>query len=343
MKNRCDAKLFSLALALLVSSCLFHPNLIHQVASAQQAETWVTVSPEGEDFTAEMPLGPFTERDSESSATNLYYVTDVEGITYSIWSVKGTLPHPSDEPDSTFDYLDNLVEFYWESLMQPQRQKLSSGSSLTYERDLAMQKTVPAREYRLVLGKRSGLARFYKVKTDRGYVVTVVGVGQRGASGQRFLDSFRIKNSDSSAGASSGKTEAPDASSEESLKLAAGAGRGGNSKQTESTQSESKSAGTDYHKIFTGREVTQKLRILSKPEPTYTEQARKYQIRGTIALRAVFSSSGEVTNIKVLKSLPHGLTAKAIAVARAIRFEPALKDGRPVSMFMQLEYNFNLF
>src|SRR6266404_5463267 len=38
--------------------------------------------------------------------------------------------------------------------------------------------------------------------------------------------------------------------------------------------------GTDYNRVFSGREVTSKARVLEKPEPTYTEAARKNQITG---------------------------------------------------------------
>jgi protein TonB len=89
--------------------------------------------------------------------------------------------------------------------------------------------------------------------------------------------------------------------------------------------------------------VTQKARILSKPEPQYTEEARKNQTSGTVVVRCIFSSSGQVTGIKAMSSLPYGLTEKAIAAAHQIRFIPAMKDGRPVSMYMQIEYNFNLY
>ena len=101
--------------------------------------------------------------------------------------------------------------------------------------------------------------------------------------------------------------------------------------------------GTDYDKIFNGRDVTSKARVLSKPEPTYTEAARKNQITGTVILRAVFSSGGSVTNIHAVSGLPDGLTERAIAAAKQIRFVPASKDGRPVSMWMELQYNFNLY
>jgi TonB family protein len=101
--------------------------------------------------------------------------------------------------------------------------------------------------------------------------------------------------------------------------------------------------GGDYSRIFTGKDVTTKARLISKPEPQYTEEARKNQITGTVVLKCVFSSGGQVTQIRTVSGLPHGLTERAIAAARQIKFVPATKDGHQVSMWMQLEYNFNLY
>jgi TonB family protein len=101
--------------------------------------------------------------------------------------------------------------------------------------------------------------------------------------------------------------------------------------------------GGDYSRIFTGKDVTTKARLISKPEPQYTEEARKNQITGTVVLKCVFSSSGQVMNIRTVSGLPNGLTERAIAAAKMIKFVPATKDGHQVSMWMQLEYNFNLY
>ncbi len=90
-------------------------------------------------------------------------------------------------------------------------------------------------------------------------------------------------------------------------------------------------------------EVEQRARLLLKPEPQYTEEARKNQITGTVMLRVVFASTGDVVQIRAVRTLPFGLTERAIAAARQIRFVPAMKGGHPVSVFMQLEYNFNLY
>jgi len=99
----------------------------------------------------------------------------------------------------------------------------------------------------------------------------------------------------------------------------------------------------ELDRVYSSPEVTTRARVLSKPEPQYTEEARRDQITGTVILRVVFSRSGEVTNIRAIQTLSDGLTEKAIAAARKIRFLPATRNGQAVSMYMQLEYNFNLY
>jgi TonB family protein len=101
--------------------------------------------------------------------------------------------------------------------------------------------------------------------------------------------------------------------------------------------------GGGYDRIFTGKDVTTKARLLAKPEPQYTEDARKNQVTGTVVLKVVFASNGTVQNIRTVSGLPYGLTERAIQAARQIKFVPATKDGHQVSMWMQLEYNFNLY
>jgi TonB family protein len=99
----------------------------------------------------------------------------------------------------------------------------------------------------------------------------------------------------------------------------------------------------DYNKPFRQNEVTRKALITFKPEPGFTEEARKNNVTGVVRLRAILSSSGSVTNISVVKGLPDGLTERAIAAAKQIRFSPAEKDGRTVSQYIVLEYNFNIY
>jgi len=94
-------------------------------------------------------------------------------------------------------------------------------------------------------------------------------------------------------------------------------------------------------KIYIGTEVDVKARLLAKPEPGYTADARKNEISGTVILIALLAKTGQVQIIRVVSGLPYGLTEQAINAARQIKFTPALIDGTPVSMWMRLEYNFS--
>lgn len=95
-------------------------------------------------------------------------------------------------------------------------------------------------------------------------------------------------------------------------------------------------------RIYKGKEVTTKARVISKPEPSYTNEALNNRVTGRVILQVLFSKTGEITNLHVVQGLPHGLTEASIQAARQIRFVPATKDGQPVSMWMMLEYNFLL-
>lgn len=95
--------------------------------------------------------------------------------------------------------------------------------------------------------------------------------------------------------------------------------------------------------VVTGRDVDTKVKLVMKPEPRYTEAARQNQVVGTVVLKVIFACNGSVENIKAVKELPQGLTEQSIAAARKIKYIPAVKDGKFASMWMQLEYNFNLY
>lgn len=101
--------------------------------------------------------------------------------------------------------------------------------------------------------------------------------------------------------------------------------------------------GTDYNKTFNARDVTRKAQITAKPEPGFTEEARKNNVQGTVVLRLVLGANGQVSNVSVLKGLPDGLTERALTAAKRIQFIPAQKDGRNVSQWVRIEYNFNIY
>jgi TonB family protein len=95
--------------------------------------------------------------------------------------------------------------------------------------------------------------------------------------------------------------------------------------------------------IFAAREVTSRAIIKFKPEPKYTERARSNGVSGTVRLRIVLGADATIQHIYPTRRLPDGLTEAAINAARRIKFIPAMKDGRPVSQFVTIEYNFHIY
>ena len=116
-----------------------------------------------------------------------------------------------------------------------------------------------------------------------------------------------------------------------------------NSSFTFGEMGKSQSSGApNANQTYKGKEVDKKVSVKKKPEPSYTKEARNHGVEGTVVLRCVFTSTGQVTNIHVVAGLPDGLTESAIEAAKKIKFIPATKDGHPVSMWMELQYNFHL-
>ena len=83
--------------------------------------------------------------------------------------------------------------------------------------------------------------------------------------------------------------------------------------------------------------------ILYREKARYTEDARAEKVQGAVILLATFTADGRITNIRVLKGLPNGLTQEAIKAAQRIRFNPALRNGVAITVQARLEYNFSLY
>lgn len=95
--------------------------------------------------------------------------------------------------------------------------------------------------------------------------------------------------------------------------------------------------------VYKQNEVSRKAAIKRKPAPDFTAESRKGDATGIVRLTAVLCRTGRVTDIRVVKGLPDGLTESAVAAARGIEFTPAEKDGRPVSVSATFEYLINAY
>jgi periplasmic protein TonB len=84
-------------------------------------------------------------------------------------------------------------------------------------------------------------------------------------------------------------------------------------------------------------------RALFSPDPDYSEEARKAKYQGVVVLWLIVGPDGRPRDMKVVRSLGMGLDQKAIEAVRQWKFEPAMKDGKPVAVQINVEVNFRLY
>jgi TonB family protein len=84
-------------------------------------------------------------------------------------------------------------------------------------------------------------------------------------------------------------------------------------------------------------------RVIYHPDPEYSDEARREKFQGTCVLWVVVSAEGLPRDIRVSRTLGHGLDEKAIEAMKRWRFEPAQKDGKPVAVTVNVEVSFRLY
>ncbi len=82
--------------------------------------------------------------------------------------------------------------------------------------------------------------------------------------------------------------------------------------------------------------------VLKTAVPRYTSQAAEAKLTGNVILELVVDASGQPTHVRVVRSLGMGLDEKAIEAVRQYRFKPALKDGQPVPVTINIVVNFKI-
>ena len=77
--------------------------------------------------------------------------------------------------------------------------------------------------------------------------------------------------------------------------------------------------------------------------PAYSEEARKAKFAGIVLLWIVVDAQGAVRSIRIAKHLGLGLDEEAVKTVNTWKFKPALRQGIPVPVQMEVEVSFHLF
>jgi TonB family protein len=94
-------------------------------------------------------------------------------------------------------------------------------------------------------------------------------------------------------------------------------------------------------RFVVGGKITEPVK-LSGPVPLYPEAARRARIQGVVVLECIIGKSGDVTDVKVLRGLPLGLTESAVDAVRSWKFKASTLNEKPVEVLYILTVRFNL-
>jgi TonB family protein len=83
--------------------------------------------------------------------------------------------------------------------------------------------------------------------------------------------------------------------------------------------------------------------IIYAPDPSYTEKAKRENFQGVSVLSLIIGKDGRAHHIKPVRIIGDGLDQKAIDAVSQWKFQPATKDGQPVSVFVTVEVAFHLY
>jgi len=82
--------------------------------------------------------------------------------------------------------------------------------------------------------------------------------------------------------------------------------------------------------------------LKERVEPVYPEPARKARMQGVVILEAIITADGNVSDVKVLKSINPLLDAAAERAVSHWTYRPATLNGRAVSVYLTVTVNFQL-
>ncbi len=79
-----------------------------------------------------------------------------------------------------------------------------------------------------------------------------------------------------------------------------------------------------------------------RPNPGYTDAARRARVEGAVILLATIDKEGNVVDARVTHALPFGLDSAALQAVKKWKFKPATRNGQPVAVYYELTVNFTL-
>lgn len=80
--------------------------------------------------------------------------------------------------------------------------------------------------------------------------------------------------------------------------------------------------------------------LIGRVRPAYSEEMIANRVSGTVRARLLVDRDGSVKRVEMLEDIGYGTREAATAAFADLRFEPALRDGEPVAVWITMKYRF---
>jgi len=104
--------------------------------------------------------------------------------------------------------------------------------------------------------------------------------------------------------------------------------------------SDKSQAQADNERVYEIADVAKPPRLTRQVNPDYSK-ARGVRIKGSVEIGAIISSQGVPKEVRVVQGLNPEVDRSAVDAIKQWRFLPAEKDGRPVSVKVNIELEFH--
>jgi hypothetical protein len=95
--------------------------------------------------------------------------------------------------------------------------------------------------------------------------------------------------------------------------------------------------------VYRQTTVDQKAKLLSTIEPPSNDLAQSNGVAGMALYHAIVGSDGKATEIVAGRPIGFGLDESAVDAIRKAMFKPAIKDGKPVPVVLDLVVSFRIY
>lgn len=84
-------------------------------------------------------------------------------------------------------------------------------------------------------------------------------------------------------------------------------------------------------------------KVLNSIDPSSNQYAQKYGIAGMTMFRTVVDSTGKPEEVAISRPIGFGLDEKAVEAIKASHFQPAMKNGQPVPVVIDVVVTFRIY